>query len=67
MSTGIQPEKLDDIQLSLYLAQKHYGKSSHAALHVMNCADQFYDWIKEKRAEQTEENRTAIQELLNNK
>jgi len=36
MATGIQPEKLDDIQLSIYLAQQHF--SSHSTMHVTNCA-----------------------------
>lgn len=65
MTTGIQPEKLDDIQLALYLAQENnHGQSLS---YIITHADRFLDWINEKRGKQTEKSRSAIDELLNNK
>ena len=52
--TGIQPEKLDDIQLSLYLAQKQYN-GQLSVKEVLWTADRVLEWIKTKRKEQTEE------------
>lgn len=64
MATEIQPEKLDDIQLSIYLAQQQY--SGYGTVHVTKCAAQILDWIKEMRTREAKLNRTAIQEILNN-
>jgi hypothetical protein len=65
METGIQPEKLDDIQLALYLAQKN--NDGQPLSYITSHADRFLDWINEKRGKQTEKNRTSVSELLNNK
>lgn len=61
----IQTEKLDDIQLSMYLAQKHYQGQS--VTEVLKTADRMLQWIRDKRSDQPEENRNSISELLNNK
>ena len=60
--TGIQPEKLDDIQLSLYLAQKHYPGQTMTT--VLEIADRVLEWIKEKRQEQTEDNKKEIENQI---
>jgi hypothetical protein len=65
MAVGIQPEKLDDIQLALYLAQKN--NDGQPLSYIVTHADCFLDWINEKRGKQTEKNRTSVSELLNNK
>jgi hypothetical protein len=65
METGIQPEKLDDIQFALYLAQKN--NDGQPLSYITTHADRFLDWINEKRGKQTEKNRTSVSELLNNK
>ena len=65
MATGLQPEKLDDIQLALYLAQKN--NDGQPLSYITSHADRFLDWINEKRGKQTEKNRTSVSELLNNK
>jgi hypothetical protein len=65
MATGIQPEKLDDIQLALYLAQKN--NDGQPLSYITTHADRFLDWINEKRGKQTEKNITSVSELLNNK
>lgn len=50
-------EKLDDIQLAIYLAQKNYQGQN--ARYITDCADQILDWIKDARQgkpkEKTEE------------
>jgi len=65
MAVGIQPEKLDDIQLALYLALKN--NDGQPLSYIVTHADCFLDWINEKRGKQTEKNRTSVSELLNNK
>jgi len=54
MATEIQPEKLDDIQLALYLAQKN--NDGQPLSYITTYADRFLDWINEKRAKQIETN-----------
>jgi hypothetical protein len=65
MATGLQLEKLDDIQLALYLAQKN--NDGQPLSYITSHADRFLDWINEKRGKQIEKNRTSVSELLNNK
>ena len=63
MATGIQLEKLDDIQLAIYIA----AHASDSVRYSTEVADGILNWIKEKRAEETENNKSSISELLNNK
>ena len=57
----INIEKLDDIQLSLVLSlQNNKGHFTHA---ITKQADEFYNWLKEKRKDVSE--KEVVNETLN--
>lgn len=48
----INIEKMDDVQLSLVLSlQNNKGYFTHM---ILKQADEFYEWLKEKRQEETQ-------------
>jgi len=65
MTTGIQPERLDDIQLSIYLAQKN--NQGQPTPYILAEADRLLDWLYSKRGKQKVENVGTISQLLNKK
>lgn len=62
MENQLEVEKLDDVQLALYLGfvnNRGYGIKVQ-----LDTADSYYEWMKSKRREQTEENAKQIKDLL---
>ena len=50
----INIDKLDDIQLSIYLAQKN--NQTQSIIYIIKDANIIFDWIKSKRKETYEKN-----------
>ena len=58
----INIDKLDDIQLSVYLAQKN--NETQSINYIIRDANVIYDWIKSKREETHEKDYTHNQGIL---